>query len=138
MYDEHYVIMEMHDCLSMIKPVVASKVNMWVKANPFIYPPFFRFSFRDTHKTDEVYTRLKRIIEDFNGGVHWTMTTIPELRNYVIQPKFSTVLKKDEPYEMKSFLNYYSEEIYKKNVESAILDIKALTEWIKQNISVLQ
>lgn len=119
------------DTINDIYPIATSRVSILPLNNDYNYFPYFRFRFKD--KDNVIYTKIKNIVDKFEGLWKWKMYTSENSLNYIILPAYVDVVNGYIRINKGEYLiNSLGEEEFKRRIDDAIVDIPKLAEAIKE------
>ncbi len=122
---------ELYLTLNKIRKTESPQISMFFEEDQYSGGIFLTFRFKDTTKNDIIYTKLKSVIENFQGNVTWYMKDIEGRKNYVIIPKYF--------YDNnigKIIIEEEKTDAFRKNVDDSINDLPALIQKIKNEFNI--
>ena len=94
--------------------------------------PFLRFRFKDKDKNDVIYNKIRDTVKSFKGLLTWEMITFDDVPNYLIVPTYVYSDRRTMSGDLNEHLiAKYGENLYRKMIDQAIVDIPNLAKAIK-------
>ena len=119
------------EALERIYTLSTSKISMFSIDDKYKHPPFMRFKFKEILKDDEIYSKLRLVVENFSGNVKWKLITKDNIENYLLIPAIFTDLSEfGHFYNKEYYISKYGEDRYIKEIDAAIEDIPILSKLI--------
>lgn len=130
---ENHLIFE---TLNAIIPIATAKVNMWSPEDRYAYPPFLRFRFKDVGRNDSIYTRLIKIVTQYDGNLKWIIRKGDDTPNYLLIPLiFDQHRVEGKFFDKHYWISVFTLNIYIAYIDIAVKDIPSLAEYIQTNMS---
>lgn len=118
--------------LTDICPIATSRISMMSIDDRYAGYPFLRFRFKEKDKNDVIYSKIKDAVKDFKGLLSWEMTTFDDVPNYLILPTYVYSDGRPTSGDLNEHLiAKYRENLYRKMIDQAIVDVPNLTKAIK-------
>lgn len=121
--------------LEKYKCIESPFIGLFASQDIFLRPPYFPFRFKDGHIND--YLLIKKIIDNFNGHVLWTMSSKPTIsKNWVIEPlEFKEFRDINNNCERDNFESKFGKRYYE-ICEKAMNDVKDLCYVISNELNL--
>ncbi|RKF30139.1 hypothetical protein BCY89_20280 [Sphingobacterium siyangense] len=118
--------------LNDICPIATSRISMMSIDDRYAGYPFLRFRFKEKDKNDVIYSKIKDAVKDFKGLLSWEMITFDDVPNYLILPTYVYSDGRPTSGDLNEHLiAKYGENLYRKMIDQAIVDIPNLAKAIK-------
>ncbi|WP_159729404.1 hypothetical protein [Sphingobacterium sp. 18053] len=118
--------------LNDICPIATSRISMMSIDDRYAGYPFLRFRFKEKDKNDVIYSKIRDAVKDFKGLLSWEMITFDDVPNYLILPTYVYSEGRPASGDLNEHLvAKYGENLYRKMIDQAIVDIPNLAKEIK-------
>lgn len=118
--------------LNDICPIATSRISMMSTGDRYARYPFLRFRFKDKDKNDVIYNKIRDTVKSFKGLLTWEMITFDDVPNYLIVPTYVYSDRRTMSGDLNEHLiAKYGENLYRKMIDQAIVDIPNLAKAIK-------
>ncbi|MEA9414464.1 hypothetical protein [Flavobacterium sp. PL02] len=107
--------------------IETSRINMYSIENRYSYSPFLRFRFKKIEKNDSIYSKIKLVINSFEGNLKWDMITHENTSNFIIIPKVFSDVNNLSYNNRDYYSKKYTKEKFEELVDLSINDINELS-----------